>query len=205
MSTTLTERPLALDPAECWNVIERVAATPSLKRAVRLREFLLYVATKSLKEGRKDIHEQEIGETVFARPRSYDTSKDNIVRVSATELRKRVDAYFHNEGIAEPIIFEIPRGSYLPAFHLRETESMQPSAIPTVQQPVVSEAAPKTEALPSRSNLTLWIVSAVALILAIACLYLLQQNASLRQRIQQSDHQQSLSYERPGGSGASRT
>ena len=135
MSTHIQDRPGILDPTECWSVVERVATTPSLKRAARLREFLLFVANKSLKEGRNDIHEQEIGETVFARPRAYDTSQDNIVRVSATELRKRIDAYFALEGAAEPVIFEIPRGSYLPVFRMRENGTA----------PVANETEPEPE------------------------------------------------------------
>ena len=83
-----------IDPAVCWKLVERAAASDSLKRATRLREFLFYVAAKSLKEGRTELHEQEIGHDVFGRNESYDTSQDNIVRVSATELRKRINSFF---------------------------------------------------------------------------------------------------------------
>jgi hypothetical protein len=178
MSTQMQEHPALLGPSECWSLIERVAATPSLKRAARLREFLLYVGNQSLKEGRTDIHEQEIGETVFGRQRAYDTSQDNIVRVSATELRKRVDAYFTAEGLAEPVIFEIPRGSYLPAFRLRETVSAsEPTAV------ALPAAVPETASAPQRPVM-LWTVTAIAVLLAILCLILLRQNAALQQRIQ---------------------
>jgi hypothetical protein len=71
-------------------LIERVAASEQFSRSTRLRDFLLYVGKQSLKEGCPEIHEQEIGARVFGRPASYDRSADNIVRVNATELRKRI-------------------------------------------------------------------------------------------------------------------
>ena len=73
-------------------LIDRVAASSQFKRSARLRDFLLYVGNQSLKTGCPEIHEQEIGAKVFGRSSSYDRSQDNIVRVNATELRKRIGA-----------------------------------------------------------------------------------------------------------------
>ncbi len=73
-------------------LIERVASSAQFRRSARLRDFLLYVGGQSLKEGCPEIHEQEIGTKVFGRPANYDRSQDNIVRVNATELRKRIEA-----------------------------------------------------------------------------------------------------------------
>src|ERR1700722_17382532 len=98
------------------NWIERVAASEQLSRSARLRDFLLYVGRQSLKQGCTEIHEQELAARVFRRPDSYDRTSDNIVRVNATELRKRIESYFASEGSREPIIFEIPRGGYKPVF-----------------------------------------------------------------------------------------
>lgn len=103
----------------CWALLERIGASPGLRRAPRLREFLDYVARRSLHDGCMQIHEQEIGIAVFGRPDTYDTSVDNIVRANATELRKRIEAYFESEGAHETLIVDIPRGSYVPVFRFR--------------------------------------------------------------------------------------
>src|SRR5579863_3488251 len=95
----------------CWALLERIVASPQLRRATRLREFLQYVGQRSIKEGLEQIHEQEIGANVFGRPPDYDTSLDNIVRVNASELRKRIEDYFATDGAAETLVMEIPRGS----------------------------------------------------------------------------------------------
>lgn len=67
MSSDLKDVSLAFDAELCWGVLERAAASTTLKRAARLRQFLFYVGAQSLKEGRTDIHEQEIGRAVFGR------------------------------------------------------------------------------------------------------------------------------------------
>src|SRR5690242_5961006 len=88
---------------ERQSLIERVAASEQFSRSVRLRNFLLYVGRQSLKPNSPEIHEQEIGEQVFGRPSSYDRSQDNIVRVNASELRKRIELYFATTGLHEPL------------------------------------------------------------------------------------------------------
>lgn len=100
-------------------LIDRIAASEQFRRSARLREFLLYVGDQSLKDGYREVHEQEIGAKVFGRSTTYDRSQDNIVRVTATELRKRIELYFASEGANETLILEIPRGGYMPVFHQR--------------------------------------------------------------------------------------
>jgi hypothetical protein len=168
MSADVTE---SMTAEACWRVLERVAACSTLKRAARLREFLYFVGTQSLKEGRSDLHEQEIGHLVFGRDSNYDTSQDNIVRVSATELRKRIEAYFAGEGKEEPLIFEIPRGSYVPRFRLRSPAAALPVSEPRA---VVAEH-------PAR-NWAMWILAVLAIALALACVLLWRENVLLRRQ-----------------------
>jgi len=70
-----------------------------------------------------DLNEQRIGVEVFGREANYDTAEDTIVRVHASELRKRLKAYFEDEGADSPILVDIPKGSYLPVFSTREAPS----------------------------------------------------------------------------------
>jgi hypothetical protein len=106
--------------AEWERLLNRVVESVPFRRSSRLREFITYVGNEVILNGAEDLHEQQIGEAVFGRSPSYDTSQDNIVRVNAMELRKRIDLYFANEGQNEPLVFEIPRGSYSPVFRLRQ-------------------------------------------------------------------------------------
>ena len=160
-------------PEQCWQVLERASASPALKRAARLREFLLYIGEQSVRHGRGELHEQELGETVFARPPGYDTTEDNIVRVSASELRKRVKAYFAADGRDEAVVFEIPRGGYVPVFRWRTGASATET----------EDTAPIQPMRAGRERKLLWVVSTIALALAIVCLLLWGQNRELERRI----------------------
>lgn len=162
-----------IPPEDCWRVMERAAASAQLKRAARAREFLFYVSSKALKEGCTEIHEQEIGHAVFGRDPDYETSLDNIVRVSATDLRKRIDGYFAGEGADEPLIFEIPRGSYAPVFRRRPEKNPQktPDEIPQPAEPPA--AAPYYRQAP------FLILAAVCILLAVSCALLWQQSRAL--------------------------
>jgi hypothetical protein len=166
-------------------LIERVAASEQFSRSVRLRDFLLYVGRQSLKPDAPEIHEQEVGEQVFGRPSSYDRSQDNIVRVNATELRKRIELYFATTGAHEPLVFEIPRGSYKPVFRQR-----QPAGTPAFQLPADSAAPVRAESgadvtTRSHSRRTVhgaW--AAVCLVLALTCVLLLQQVIKMRKMLE---------------------
>ncbi len=115
-------------PKICWALLENIAESPQLKRSARLQNLLFYVGRRSLREGADQIHEQEIGVEVYRRAAGYDTNVDNIVRVNASELRKRIAAYFETEGSHEPLIMDIPRGQYVPVFRYRAVEPSERSS-----------------------------------------------------------------------------
>lgn len=172
----------------CWALVERVVASPQLKRAARLREFLLYVGQRTLKDGLDQVHEQEIGFKVFGRAADYDTSLDNIVRVNASELRKRIDDYFESDGASETLVLEIPRGSYKPVFRARLVET---AAEPAGEPPVLidpASAEPTSGSPPAvaavQPKLERWLL-AIAMVLMLAlgagCIYQWNQIRTLRQ------------------------
>jgi hypothetical protein len=162
-------------------LIERIASSAHFRRSARLRDFLLYVGGQSLKEGRAEIHEQEIGAKVFERAPSYDPSQDNIVRVNATELRKRIDLYFATDGAREPLVLKIPRGGYRPVFHWRAPDDIIPPTPPTeiARAEGISNAPTVAErSTGSRAAYLGW--AGVAIVLAVVCAVLLKQNLALR-------------------------
>jgi hypothetical protein len=101
-------------------LVERVAASRHIAKSARLRDLLFYLSDRVLRGSAEEIHEQEVGHKVFGRPPDYDTGSDNIVRVHASTLRKRLEQYFADEGADEPVILEIPKGTYAPVFRKRQ-------------------------------------------------------------------------------------
>src|SRR5438270_2071818 len=82
-------------------LVERLASSRYLNQSARLHDMFLYLCERVLDHSVEVIHEQEVGHKVFGRPEDYDTNADNIVRVHASTLRKRIDQYFANEGSQE--------------------------------------------------------------------------------------------------------
>jgi hypothetical protein len=101
-------------------LVRRVVSSSVICKSARLRDLFLYLCNRVLDESVDDIHELELGHKVFGRPEHYDTAADNIVRVHASLLRKRLAEHFQTEGIDEPITIEIPRGNYAPTFKKRD-------------------------------------------------------------------------------------
>jgi len=181
-STLKPEDSTSIGPSaeERWALLQRIASSEQFSRSARLRDFLLYVGKQSLKPNATEVHEQEIGAKVFGRPADYDRSQDNIVRVNATELRRRIGAYFETVGVHEPLLVEIPRGGYTPVFHYRTAadtpiaggESLREAQPPTAEQ----------ESGSRRPASLLW--PAATLILACVALYLFQQNRAMQKVIE---------------------
>jgi hypothetical protein len=163
-----------------WELLERLLASPQLRRSARLREFLLFVAQRSLQEGCTKIYEQEIGASVFGRRKNYDTSADNIVRVNATELRKRIESYFESDGAHEPLVLEIPRGSYIPVFRSRRSYPIPLADAEPQLAAVGSQEAPQLH-LPRPKHLFFLLSGSIIVILGIVCAVLWTQNRRLRQ------------------------
>jgi hypothetical protein len=163
---------------ECSALVDRIAASSQFRRSARLRDFLIYVGRQSLKDGAADIHEQDIGVHVFGRPVSYDRSQDNIVRVNATELRKRIDQYFITEGAHETVVMEIPRGGYRPVF--RRRSAVAPVALARIEAPgeSISPAIAPAEVASPKIPRFFW--ATCTIVLAAICVYLFLQNRSLR-------------------------
>jgi len=159
MAETTLNQPELPDSEMRWELLERVAASPHLNHAPRLREILMYVGRRSLKEGCFQVREQEIGVDVFGRSETYDTGIDNIVRTNVSELRKRIDAYFDAEGLHEMLTMEIPRGSYVPVFCLR-AEAGQKAVGYSPAASLPTDAHGVTPGGPSNLAFRLWKIAA---------------------------------------------
>ena len=137
MSTTVKFRdhaPLASpddpDAEAVLRELDRVLASRFFKDATRGRQFLEYVVRYKL-EGHIDaIKERTIGTEVFNRPPGYQTGDDSVVRVQASEVRRRLEQFYQSEGLGGTVRIELPLGSYSPVFrNSQKHEILKPSEI----------------------------------------------------------------------------
>jgi tetratricopeptide (TPR) repeat protein len=102
--------------------LERIAASRHFSRSLRLGGFLRFTVV-ALLEGRGDeLKERTIGVEVYGRPLDYDPRTDPIVRSEAHRLRTRLAAYYAEEGSADPLVIEYPKGAYVPALRANATD-----------------------------------------------------------------------------------
>jgi hypothetical protein len=151
-------------PSQCdarWELVQRAADSPYFRKGPKLRAFLLYVCENTILGRPENVREQLIGCKVFGRRPDYSLSDDNIVRVEARELRKRLEAYFANEGQNEPVIIEIPKGAYVPIFRPREET-------PSSERHEPEEALAAGAAAPARTTRWLPALLAAGLLLSLA-------------------------------------
>jgi hypothetical protein len=102
-----------------------VAGAP-FARAPQLRGILLFVTERLLTGRLNEINEYEIGRVVLGRRETFNPHEDNIVRVQARHLRAKLEQYFETEGKSEPVVVNIPRGSYVPTFEARRADVPAP-------------------------------------------------------------------------------
>jgi hypothetical protein len=138
-------------------LVERILASLLFEKAARLRAFLQYVCTRAFEEPGSRITEEEVSSHVFARLRDGQ-SDDTIVRVHASQLRKRLESYFSGPGLNEDLILEIPKGSYSPVFRPRTKSNLHAALIEPVSIPEPS-LVPRKAVL---AVVTLVIAAAVA-------------------------------------------
>jgi hypothetical protein len=173
--------PLTLNsrPDARWELVMRVADSVYFRKGPKLRAFLLYVCENTILGRPAEVREQLIGAKIFGRRPDYDPSADNIVRVEARELRKRLEAYFATEGKDESVILEIPKGAYVPIFRPRE-DTLVPAAGLEAEESVDVPVAPAPT--PARSRRWLAFGVALGLIVWLAgTVWLVTENQRLRQ------------------------
>jgi hypothetical protein len=155
----------ASDPRRA--LVDRIIASSTFAKCERLSSLLAYVCDLTLTGRVKELNEQKIGEAVFGRPRNYDSSIDGIVRTQASRLRQRLELYFNEEGLDEPVRIVIPRGGYVPVFEPRSAPAA-PLLTPIV---VADEAADQVEARRSLwGAATAWSLVAVLLVALLTLL-----------------------------------
>ena len=105
--------------ADRLTLLDRTLGSPAFAKSPRVRELLLYLCQRALENPKAAISEQEIGVAVFGRKPGYDSSAETIVRVQVSQLRKKLQQHFNAEGAEEPVLIDLPKGSYTPVFQPR--------------------------------------------------------------------------------------
>ncbi|RKQ71568.1 TolB-like protein [Litorimonas taeanensis] len=103
--------------------LERVLRDDIFSETTRMKRFLRYVVYETLHGRSEQLKGYTIGVEVFDRPDDFDPQADTIVRVQAGQLRRRLDLYYADAGLEDPVRFIIPKGQYAPVFEMQRKGS----------------------------------------------------------------------------------
>ncbi len=113
--------------------------SPQFHGSKRCQDFLEYVVEQTLAGLPHGLKERTIGIAVFGRTNTYDTNEDGIVRMKASEVRKRLALYHAEGGKNAAVYIELPVGSYVPTFCKRPAHERETSAALSTESFISSE------------------------------------------------------------------
>jgi hypothetical protein len=151
--------------------VEKIIESSVLHGSGSLCRLLQYLANRAIHGPGAAIREHEIASEVFGRSEAFDPRLDSTVRVNVARLRAKLIDYYSGPGADDPIIIELPKGSYTLAFHPRPADAESKITVRTV----LEKPAFRTEP-PPRTNqlLVIALVCATGIAAALAATLLLE-------------------------------
>jgi len=146
---------------QCFQQIEKLTKSHSLHSSESLCKLLRYLAEHSLDHPGIALKEYQIATEVLGRPSGFDPQRDSTVRGQAGRLRVKLAEYYGQEGVHDPVLVEIPKGSYALTFTLRPMKS----AGPVLAATAVEQQEKKTPVLSSNRD---WPVAVIVLSVLLA-------------------------------------
>jgi hypothetical protein len=179
------------DIASLQQHLREVIEGDAFKGSHRSGQFLQYIVDQAIAGHFESLKERVIGVELFGRSTSYDTGDDAIVRVTASDVRKRLLQHYGKYGATSAFRISLPSGSYFPeithsplgeAGKLDELSvtrgtTLKPDALSTVRQEPAAIPADHVVSLPALPHLdrdspkryggVLWIVSGIVVVVAL--------------------------------------
>jgi TolB-like protein len=116
-----------------------------------LRRFLTYITEETLGGRYNTIKEYTIAINVLKKPISFKPQQDAIVRIHAGRLRRALNYYYKEPGIADEIEISVPKGSYVPVFTNKTVKISIPEPDPKPAQQEMLTNSITLAAMPFRT------------------------------------------------------
>ncbi len=108
------------------HALEAVLGSQAFSEMPRLRRFLEYIVTETIKGNGARLKGVVIACDVFDKTDPDEAQSTTIVRVEAGRLRRRLSDYYRGEGKNDPVRIRIPKGGYVAAFDEVAEDSTRP-------------------------------------------------------------------------------
>lgn len=131
------------DIATLRKILKEIVEGPAFKGSHRSGQFLEFVIEQAIAGNFDQLKERLIGVEFFNRQPSYDTGEDAIVRVTASDVRKRLLQHYGWFETDREFRIDLPVGSYVPHISRKcRQEALPDSSL---------EPPPKPDTLPAEA------------------------------------------------------
>ncbi len=146
--------------------LDRILESKFFKSSPRSRQFLEYVVRHKLDGHAEQLKERIIGIEVFQRAPGYTTGDDPIVRVQASDVRRRLEQYYQALPDPRPVRIELHAGSYSP--NIRWSSAVSETHTDHPLEPLPAQASQRR----SRTISFLWAGLILALVFGTGWIFM---------------------------------
>jgi hypothetical protein len=118
--------------------VDKILHSGEFGNSETLRNLLSFLARHAIEKPGEVVKEYELATGVLGRAEGFDPRMDSAVRVHTGRLRAKLAEYYMSEGTDDPILIEVPKGSYQLSWRPRAgdvalgTQPVQPPTSPLV-------------------------------------------------------------------------
>jgi hypothetical protein len=121
--------------------VDKILRSDEFSGSEVLRNLLSFLAAHSIDRPGEVVKEYELATALLGKAEGFDPRLDSAVRVHAARLRSKLAEYYMSHGVDDPLLIEVPKGSYQVVWRYRGLEPTAPPALAkeipaTAQAPV---------------------------------------------------------------------
>lgn len=149
--------------------LKEIIEGAAFRGSQRSTQFLRYVVEQAISGHLESLKERAIGIELFGRPATYDTGEDAIVRVTASDVRRRLSHHYTISGNTSAVRISLPPGSYLPEIacdSVHPAIAAAPRPAPGSTDSDESSASREIMRIPGldRRSILVWLLIAICLV-----------------------------------------
>ncbi|WP_108859227.1 adenylate cyclase [Ruegeria sp. Alg231-54] len=110
---------VAPDTKDVRAALQRLVRSSTFAGSQRLQDFLVYVVEESLNGRADEIRAKTIAMDVYGGTVAEMARRENVVRVDAGRLRRKLAEYYAEDGRDEGTVFDLPKGGYAPQISIK--------------------------------------------------------------------------------------
>lgn len=119
--------------------VDRILQSATFRNSPSSRRLLKYLADHSQLPETEPLKEYAIGVDAFGKPEDYDPRLDSTVRIQIGRLRQKLAEYYQDEGKADPVLIDLPKGQFRLVCDARAAEALPPEvAVPAAAAPAAA-------------------------------------------------------------------